>query len=96
MYNINWTAEALADFEQNIYYLEEAFTEKEIITFINKTQQVINIIATNPKSFKQTKYKNTRSVPIMPQITLFYKIIDNENIDLLRFWNNYKDIINLF
>ncbi len=57
MYNINWTNEALTDFEQNIYYLENTFTTKEIRNFIDKTPQVINIIATNPKSFKQTKYK---------------------------------------
>ncbi len=32
----------------------------------------------------------------MPQITLYYKIIDKENINLLRFWNNYKDTSKLF
>jgi hypothetical protein len=31
---------------------------------------------------------------ITKQITLFYRIIDMNHVELLRFWNNYQDLRN--
>jgi plasmid stabilization system protein ParE len=89
--NINWTIEAIDDFEQNIEFLENRFSENEVQKFINKSQEVIDIISKNPNAFKTTKYKKVHSVTVVAQINLFYRITNNNNIELLRFWNNYQN-----
>lgn len=91
MININWTNEAIEDFELNIEFLENKFSDKEVQSFINKAQEVIKIISKNPKAFKTTKYKKVHSVPIVTQVNLFYRIKNKNNIELLRFWNNYQN-----
>ena len=63
----------------------------ERVFFISTYIDVNNIIAKNPKTFSATKYKNTHSIPVLPQITLFYRIVDENTIELVRFWNNKKD-----
>lgn len=91
MININWTNEAIKDFEQNIEFLENRFSENEVQKFIDKALNVIDIIAKNPKAFKTTKYKKVHCVPIVNQVNLFYRITTKNNVELLRFWNNYQN-----
>ncbi len=95
MISIDWSVESIEDFEQNIEYLEERFSEKEVQSFIDKTQNILQIISKNPNAFKATTYKQVHSVPIVHQVNLFYRIVNNENIELIRFWNNYQNPKNL-
>ena len=95
MDNIHWSIDAVKDFDENIEFLEKRFTEKEIINFTSKTDEILNIISKEPKTFKSIKYKNIHAVPIVPQITLYYKITNRTNIELVRFWNNSKNPDNL-
>ncbi len=91
MIKVSWTDEAIEDFEQNIEYLENRFSEKEVQKFIDKTLSVIDVISRNPEAFKTTKYKNVHTVPIVSRVNLFYRISNNnKSIELLRFWNNYQ------
>jgi plasmid stabilization system protein ParE len=90
MIDISWSNEAIADFEQNINFLEKRFSDNEVIDFIDKTQEVIIIISRNPKAFKVSTYKKVHVVPIVPQVSLFYSILNKNSIVLLRFWNNYQ------
>ncbi|OYT15597.1 MAG: hypothetical protein B7C24_12275 [Bacteroidetes bacterium 4572_77] len=75
----------------NIDYLLEKWTEKKASKFINIVDEYLSVLEKNPQAFPKTDYKNTRSAVITPQITLYYKIAEEENIELLWFWNNYKN-----
>lgn len=90
MLNIIWTDSAIEDYSSNIDYLEKEWTEKVIEDFIDKTDRIIEKIARENLRFKPTDYKNTFQVPIVKQVSLFYKL-DDSNVELLRFWNNYQD-----
>ncbi len=90
MLNIIWTDSAIEDTLQNIEYLENEWTEKEVRRFIKKTDEVLEKLAKGNTKFKPTEYKNTFQVPIVKQITLFYEKGD-DFILLLRFWNTYQD-----
>lgn len=92
MITINWTDEAIEDFEQNIEFFELRFSEKEVQIFVDKTQEAISIISKNPKAFKSTKYREVRVVSIVKQVNLYYRIVNINNIELLRFWNNYQNL----
>ncbi|WP_026708957.1 type II toxin-antitoxin system RelE/ParE family toxin [Flavobacterium frigidarium] len=90
MLNIIWTDSAIEDYSKNIDYLEEKWTEKVIGDFIEKTEDIIQKIASENLIFKKTDYDNVFQVSVVKQISLFYKL-DNLNVELLRFWNNYQD-----
>ena len=95
MENIFWSIDAIEDFEENIEYLENKFSENEVLNFTSKTIEVLNIISKKPKTFKPIKYKSIHAALIVPQITLYYRIKNKTDIELIRFWNNYKNPNNL-
>lgn len=90
MLNVIWSDSAIEDYSNNIDYLEEKWTKKVIADFIDKTDNIIEKIALENLRFKPTDYENIFQVPIVKQIILFYKI-DDSNVELLRFWNNYQN-----
>ena len=95
MIRFEWSPIAKEDYWNNIDYLLEEWSEKEASKFIGLVEQNLDNIKRNPRAFVETSYKNTRAVVITPQITLFYKIVDETKIELVRFWNNYQNPENL-
>lgn len=89
-----WSPQAKIDYWKNIEYLEINWTENEVINFINTVDKNLELLLSGIPIYKKTDYRNIFSVPILRQITLFYRI-KNDEIQLLRFWNNYQDINNL-
>ena len=94
MISIFWSETAKLDYWNNIDYLEKEWTLTEVYNFIDEVDSLLVKLSKKNVTFKPTNYKNTFEVPVMKQINLFYTIQDN-NITLLRFWNNYQDRINL-
>jgi plasmid stabilization system protein ParE len=94
MLNIIWSDNAVEDVLENIDYLEKRWTKKEVDKFSEKIDAVLEQLSRGNLNFKPSGYKNTYEVPIVKQITLYYQIQDND-ILLIRFWNNYRDPNNL-
>lgn len=94
MISIFWSELAKIDFIANIKYLENKWTSNEVFNFIDKVTEIIDLLAKDNITFKSTVYKNTYKVPVLKQITLYYRY-ENNSIELLRFWNNYQDIKNI-
>ena len=88
---ISWSKLAKIDYWNNIEYLEREWTLTEVYNFIDKVDELIDLLAENNVSFKVTSYKNIYQVPVLKQITLYYRY-ENNQIELLRFWNNYQDL----
>jgi hypothetical protein len=87
---IIWTKQAEFSYNSNIEYLENFWTEKEIINFELEVFRTLEIIENNINIGKEEKELNCKSIIILKQITLFYDI--NENyIVLLNFWNNKQN-----
>ncbi len=83
---IIWSPQSKKDYWQNIDYLEAEWTFKDVINFIEKVDQTLNLLLQNNIEFISTNYKNINKVVILKQITLYYRI-NNDKIELLRFWN---------
>lgn len=94
MFNIIWSDLALEDYIQNIFYLEKFWTNNEISNFVKKVNENIELLSYGNIIFKQTEFKNIYQIVIIKQISIYYRI-ENNNIYLLRFWNNYQDKNNL-
>jgi hypothetical protein len=88
---VSWSEPAKNDYWNNIEYLEREWTYTEVYNFMNKVDELIKLLAKENIKFKPSVYKNTFQVPVLKQITLYYRF-ENNTIELLRFWNNYQNI----
>ena len=91
MMTISWSETAKLDYWNNIEYLEREWTLTEVYNFMDKVDELIDLLAIENLTFKLTDYKNSYQVPVVKQITLYYRF-ENDTIELLRFWNNYQDL----
>jgi plasmid stabilization system protein ParE len=93
MMTVEWSEPAEIDYWKNIQYLENEWTLKEVHNFMDKVDELIDLLEKGNVTFKPTDYKDTFQVPVVKQITLYYRVADNK-VELLRFWNNYQDLAN--
>lgn len=91
MREIVWNNKARLDFYENIDYLLENWSEKEAQNFIDEVIHVEYILSLGIVDFQDTDYIGIKRLVIRKQISLFYKIVNEHQIEFLRFWNNYKD-----
>ena len=91
MSQIIWTEKAKFDYWNNIEYLQEKWTLADVHNFIDKVEDLLSLLTQENTTFKATAYKDTYIVPVTKQVSLFYKKGQNNNIELLRFWNNYQN-----
>ncbi len=90
---IKWTNEAKQTFDQNINYLLEEWTEREIKNFVKQTNYVILRIAAQPAMYPASR-KNTkiRKAAINKYIVLYYRYYSvKKEVILLTFWHNKQD-----
>jgi len=87
---IIWSEDALLDYHQNIDYLLVDWSESVALQFVEEVEGVIELIQINPELYPLTDYRGIRKALIRKQITLFYKVAE-DNVFLIRFWNNYQD-----
>jgi hypothetical protein len=90
---IEWTLASKNDYWKNIEYLENHWSEKEVLNFINEIDYSLNLLTKGNIIFTKSDYLNVYKMVIIKQITIYYSI-ENETIYLLRFWNNYQDLSN--
>lgn len=91
MAQIIWTERSKLDYWDNIEYLEREWTLNDVYNFMDKVDDLVGLLVKGNLIFKPTGYKNTFQVPVTKQITLFYKMLENSNIELLSFWNTYQN-----
>ena len=90
-YKVFWTPEAEEKFNENISYLESEWTESVIDNFINKTEDALKIICSNPRAFPAiNKKKGVHKCLLVKQVSLYYRIVE-QRVELITFWNNYQD-----
>lgn len=90
---IEWTLASKNDYWKNIEYLENRWSEKEVLNFIEEVEFSLGLLSKDNVIFMKSDYKNVYKMVVMKQITLYYAI-ENKTIYLLRFWNNYQDLSN--
>lgn len=91
--NVIWSPQAKKDFWNNIDYLEAEWSEKTVLNFIEKVNTTIDLLKNDNVLFVKTNYRNVYKVVITKHISLYYRI-ENNKIELLRFWNNFQDLEN--
>ena len=87
---IIWTPEAESSFESVIGYLQEHWSEREIIKFIQRAEIVIRHIERHPLSYRTAGKEDVREALVTKQNLLLYRIQGKE-IYLLSFWDTRKN-----
>ncbi len=86
-----WTDLALKDYHENIDYLLGEWSEKEAVNFIEDVENVLFSLNASNIEYKESNYHSIRECVVCKQITLFYRHLSSNKIEILRFWNNSKD-----
>jgi plasmid stabilization system protein ParE len=87
---IKWTKEARLTYYSVLHYLQEEWSDNEVIDFVDRTDKLILIISKQPYIYKASSYKQIRQAVIGKQNSLFY-LVKNEEIILLTFWGNRQN-----
>ena len=95
MRTVRWNKLARLDYYQNISYLLQNWSEKEAQNFIDKVFEIETMLAKGNIEFQNTDRVEIKRCVINKQISLFYRVINRKNIELLRFWNNNMNLKNL-
>lgn len=91
IHQIKWTPEAEITFDNNLRYLEKEWGLVIINDFLDRVEDILNKISTNPKSFLYHRKKDVIHKCVHTQhITIYYKV-NASSVMLLTFWNNYQN-----
>ncbi|WP_294283873.1 type II toxin-antitoxin system RelE/ParE family toxin [uncultured Chryseobacterium sp.] len=91
MRTVVWTETAEKSYKDNLEYLSEYWSKKEIRTFMDKVDEAISNIMIYPfMGSISNDHIQYRKYLIVPQIYLYYRITP-EKIYLVAFWNNFQN-----
>lgn len=87
-YSILWSTRARRTYESILVYLEKEWTQKEVLSFVNRTEEIVSYLESDPHIYEASKKKlSVHRCVVVKQVSLYYKIV-NTNIELLFFWDN--------
>jgi plasmid stabilization system protein ParE len=95
MRKILWNQSALDDYHSNIQYLQEKWTDKEAINFIEEVEALLLLLKQGIGVFKESGYKSIKECIVNKHIVLYYRELPENTVELLRFWNTHQDKKNL-
>jgi plasmid stabilization system protein ParE len=87
-----WSNLAIRTYLDNISYLQQEWTQKEIDNFIEATERKLELLKYQPnKGALTNKRLHTRKTLIIKRILLIYRYKSRKNeIELLRFFNTWQ------
>jgi plasmid stabilization system protein ParE len=87
-----WTPEASETFNSNVDYLLIEWGDQITSDFLDRVEEVVESIKSNPNIYPiVNKNDQVHRCVVVKQITLYYRVISPERIDLLTFWNNFRN-----
>ncbi len=89
-YEIVWSPKALQKFEHNISLLQANWTDREIANFVNRVNDILYNIRSNPGMYRKSGKGKVREVVITRQIILLYETKRNK-VELLTFFDTRQN-----
>lgn len=89
-YKIEWTDNALSELKQTYQYLEENWTEKELRNLSHAIEKTLKLISYNPNLYPLSDKKDVRRAIVKKLNTLYYRVREDERIEILSFFSNRK------
>ncbi|MBB5332567.1 type II toxin-antitoxin system RelE/ParE family toxin [Chryseobacterium koreense] len=73
--------------KKTIAYLEQNFTENEIIKLVRKIESITELISQNPNLFPKSEIIDVHKAVILKYNSRYYRV-KNENVEILSFFSN--------
>ena len=89
-YTVVWSAEAEVTYIDIVSFLEEHWSEKQVLRFVKRTEEVIRLIESNPKVYPHFKTRDIHRAVVNKQISLYY-YMTGDLVVLLSFEDNRQD-----
>src|SRR5690606_26380772 len=88
-----WTPTTKLTYFKVIGYLEENWTKREMLNFVNDVERVLKQLSKDPYMFKPLRnQKNVRKGLITKHNAIYYRIRPKKKeIELITFWDNRQD-----
>lgn len=91
-YVLRWTPESKRTFNQNLEYLAKEWDNQIVNKFLDRAEEVLEQIKSNPKLYPVYRPEDmVYKCVVHKRIVLYFRIVDEETIDLLTFWNTYQN-----
>ena len=91
IYKIVWTDFALQELAETIKYLEHFYTSKELNHLAVEIEKTIALISNNPFLFVADENKNIHRKVVAKYNTLYYRIKEENIVEILSFFSNRQD-----
>ena len=96
IYKIEWKTIATYSYFNEIDFILSKWNEIEVQKFEDLVYDFLETLSKNPEIGIYISENDCYSLVISKQTTLYYKIIeDKSQIDLILFWNNKQNPVNL-
>jgi len=90
-FKVRWTVHALSELSETITYLEENWTEKELIQFAKAVDNTVEIITRHPEIYPiSNEKKKTRKAIVDKNNTIYYRVVKNA-IEVLSVFGTKQD-----
>ena len=90
-YRIEWSNRALRDLEQILIYLEENWSEKEIVKFVGKLHKRLNLISFFPKLYPESILKKTVRRSVLTKQVVIYFSFKDEVVKILTLFDTRQN-----
>ena len=91
-YTLYWTEEATKTFNQNLEYLANDWGNQVVNDFLDRVDEVFELVSANPSVFPLHRlYEKIHKCIVNKRIILYFMIVNERQVDLLTFWNTYRD-----
>ncbi len=91
MRTVYWNKLAKQDYFENIDFLLKEWSVAQAQNFIDEVYEIEFILKQGNIDFQDTNRSGIKRCVLSKHITLFYRVIDDHNVELLRFWNNFQN-----
>lgn len=90
-FKIRWTDHALFELSETVKYLEENWTEKELIQFANAVDNTVEIISRHPEIYPVSNKKRKIRKAVVDKNNIIYYRVVKDSIQILSVFGTKQD-----
>lgn len=95
MRKIIWSPKAFQDYTSIINFLHSTWTTKEVQHFIDKVMSALSTLEKGNFEFKNVGIQDYRMIVIQKQVSIIYRIVSIEVVQIIRIWDNRQNTVKL-
>lgn len=91
LYEIEWSNQAIHNFEEIVGYLSNSWNEKVVKDFVRSVDRAVTHITMFPYAFPATSYKQGVRRYVLSDINTIYYVVKKDIINIVAIGDNRRD-----